>query len=147
MPRCTSTGLFASYDEPEATVESEELAEGTLSIEVRVVRPCAECSEEMAEYTFSMEEDVECPRCGAECNTECSGEHERDEDGNKVDTAPILQLESVDEPDVSESGGGRYKKNIFTCTVSAEILCTCCNQSFDVTVSDDAAASYFEVLV
>lgn len=148
MPRCTSTNLFASYDEPESEVESEDYSDGTITVSVRCVRPCAECSEEMAEYTFDMEQEVECPRCGAVCNTACSGEHELDADGNKLpDQAPILELESVDDPDVSESGGSRYKKNIFTCTVTANFLCTCCNESFSVELSDEAAASYFDVLV
>jgi hypothetical protein len=65
--RCSSTNLFASYDEPQAEAESGDISGTEYSVEVRVVRPCAECGEEAAEYNFSLTETLECPNCGTEC--------------------------------------------------------------------------------
>ena len=67
--RCSSTNRFASYDDPDPEVESESVGGSTYEVTVRVVRPCAECSEEAAENTFEMSEEVECPNCGNQCGT------------------------------------------------------------------------------
>lgn len=163
MPRCTSTNLFASYDEAEAEVESEDLADGTLTAEVLVTRPCAECGEEMASYNFSIEFEVECPTCGPECGGHYQGLITNDpaytlpegvlpsdklpegHDDEIVDV-PLMEIDSSS-ADVSESGGGRYKKNIFTVAYTASVLCLCCNETFEAEGTDEAAASDFEVLV
>lgn len=151
MPfRCTSTEKFASYDEAEAEVESEEVNGSTYTATVRCVRPCAECGEEASEYTFEVYEDFECERCGTECPGHDPGGNvlDKDENGDPIDPVEVeFTLELTNDPEISESGGGRYKKNIFTCTVSAEILCGCCGDTIMVGASDEAAASSFEVLL
>jgi hypothetical protein len=58
-----------------------------------------------------------------------------------------FEIEDEDEATVDESGGGRYKKNMFTCSIHATIKCLCCDDSFEVDASDSAAASWFESLV
>lgn len=159
MPRCTSTNQFASYDEPEAEIQSEDVSGDQYVAEVHVARNCAECGEEMASYDFTLEADLECPACG----TDCGGHYgtERDlplgvlpsdklpEGHEGYDTANEIEfsLESSEAPTVDESGGGRYKKNIFTVCIEATILCECCGETFEVNPSDSAAASEFEVLV
>ncbi len=58
--RCPDCSKMVSYDEPQATVESEEVSnEGLVNIEVRLVLPCAECGTELKETTFNFEIDLE----------------------------------------------------------------------------------------
>lgn len=157
MPRCSSSNKFASYDEPEASIEGEEMNGSTYSAEVRIMRPCSECGEEMAETNLNPEADVECQNCGEECPG-----HALDAEGEiipgeqlkpgelsyKEPEAPEFEIVSS-EVEVDESGGGRYKKNVFTATVTAEIKCLCCGESVEPSVSaeDSCPASGFDVLV
>lgn len=160
MPRCTSTNKFASYDEPEAEINSSEMTGSTYTAEIRVVRPCAECGEEMAEYIFEVEGEVECPTCETECGGHYGTERDLPHEVLPSDKLPEehpdyamreveFEIEADDNIDVSESGGGRYKKNLFQVSVTPSILCLCCNETFEAPQieSEAAAASYFEVLV
>ncbi len=156
MPRCSSTNQFASYDEPQVEIDSEDMADGMFSATVHCIRPCAECGEDMAEYTFEISQDVECPNCEEECGGHW-GERELPErvlpsdklpeDHEDYLLAPVEWEVDSSEAIVEESGGTRYKKNIFTCSVAATVRCLCCGEIVEVEGTDEAAASYFEVLV
>lgn len=126
--RCTSTNKFASFDEPEVTLEQDEIDGCTYSASVRVVRPCAECGEEAAEYTFELEQELECPTCAD-------------------DPADGFELIASEDPTCDESGGSRYKKNMFTAEIAFTAKCTACGTEIADTVSNNAAASWFDSLV
>lgn len=83
MARCPDCNKFVSYDDSyEPEVESAEVSDSTLTIEVRVVLPCAECGTELKESTMEASVEIE---------HDCS---KKDEDGFKPEF-------SVDESDIS----------------------------------------------
>lgn len=158
MPLCSSTGKFASYDDPEADVEQEEINGSTLQAIVRCVRNCADCGEEMADYTYELEADVACPTCGTECTGKVDDTPHPD--GTGVYDEPeeiVFELQSVDvEMDehmqTTDHKGRpiksyRHQKRMFVCNLTAQVKCGCCGEEFEVTASDETNAGSFEVLV
>jgi hypothetical protein len=55
---CRSCSKLVGLETNEPEIENEDLSEGNISVEVRLVRACADCSDEMKEYRFELEEDV-----------------------------------------------------------------------------------------
>lgn len=174
MPRCSSTEKFAGYDEMEIEIEDESLTNGEpplYSATVRAVRPCAECGEEFAEFTFDVETDeIACPTCGTEglpacptCegtgdvnNETCSSCAGTGEDAG-AEAEPIefeLLQSEASETDRNETHNAkgkpisyRYQRRFLGVEVVATIHCPKCSEDFDVTASDEVQASSFEILV
>lgn len=146
MARCPDCCKFVSYDEPEVEVESEDLSGGTFSASVRMVRPCGECSGELAEYTFEVEADVECPHLA---------DHPVPEDEDAPKDEIEYELEGVEaEPNertqTTDRNGKpiksyRYQKSFFGVDVTASVRCPVCNEVFEVEAFDEAQASWFDV--
>lgn len=125
--RCPQCNKFVGMEngDPEANMD---FTGGTISGDVRLTRNCAECSTELKDYTYSIEQQVDVPEG-----------HE----GEGHD----LELEH-DDPEVVESGGGRYAKNMIGVSFECRIRCSCQAKEADplvtVTVEDSTNAGSFE---
>lgn len=111
--------------EPEIEVEVDE--EGNISANVRLVRTCMDCGTELKEANVEAE---------AQVSEEFAAKHKGE--GHN------LSVEATGE-DVSETGGGRYKKNVIECTFTARVSCDCnedATEDLEMKVSE--SAGYFE---
>lgn len=112
--RCPDCQKFTSMEEPQCEwesgpdVEASKQEDGSFDISVtgsvRVVRNCADCSTELKTATLEMDDTIT-------ITAEEAGADTTEEDF-EVD---------ADDPEGSESGGGRYKKNMIGATVAYRI--------------------------
>jgi len=130
--RCNDCQKFVGLENGDPEVDGEDLTEGTVTIEVRLTRNCAECSGELKEYTFPLEADH---------SDEIKAHEEEHHDGD-----PQEYTLEVDSTEADESGGGRYKKNMISVTAHYTITCDECKAEVvaDAEVSDEAPASSFD---
>ena len=124
MPRCPTCEKMVSLEMGDIEVSDEEYAAGKLTASVRIVRTCADCSEEMKEATFEVDEEVEF------CDTE----------DKKHEVTVEAELEPLEE------GGGRYKKSFYGAVGQFKLTCSC-GEEMVVEWSDKVAASGMEDLV
>ncbi len=130
--RCPDCSKFVSMDngEPEDNgfqVDDDGLIEGS----VRATRVCADCSTELKEYTFDFTMQIpedKMPRKPTEKETEEGAEMEVE-----------VNLEST------ESGGGRYAKNMVGVSVEVTVTCTWdADWSYIATNEDSVGAGSFD---
>lgn len=129
--RCESCCKFVAleFQEPEiveTSVDTVSDTEGSLTGTVRVYRTCAECSQDMKESNFDINEDFEIPAGHAGDGHDLSIEDE--------------------EATGHEEGGGRYKKSFFGYEYSATIKCSCGEEIAKITTTDKVAASHMDEL-
>lgn len=158
MPRCTSTMKFASYDEPEAEWYSDpDVSDHTIEAVIRIVRPCAECGEEMAEIELDVSADFDpCPFEAEDkpCDYELDADDPEpfDESGPTTKTLKNGKVVPINP---------RYVKTFYG--AEAEVRITCSKhpvgagpaeevpeetwEGTSVTLRDRAQASHFEILV
>ena len=108
--RCPSCEKFTSMDEPqcewdsgpdlEVTDDGAENGEASFGLtgSIRITRSCADCGTELKEATLDMEETITLTL----------------PEGVSADDVEL----DADDPEGSESGGGRYKKNMIGADVS-----------------------------
>lgn len=141
MPYCSSERMIQGYDEPEITIGSEEVNDEwdeaeplvvtvTVNVDTNITWPCAGCGQEAKVGDLSLEEIVE-----HVCD---SGEYTADEIATRGFN---LNLE---DPEFTESGGGRYKKAMQGCSIEATLTCSLCGGQDHLTLADNMAASYYE---
>lgn len=98
--------------EPEEEDELEIDEEGRIQGTFRVDRNCEECGTTLKCATFEVDDTIDQAVLDAHTNDEGKdGPHE-------------LSVET-DGSEVEESGGGRYKKNLFTVVVQYTVTCEC----------------------
>lgn len=129
MPKCTTCTKFTSKDtevEPEVTQDPEINEDGSLTMTVRIVNSCAECSEELEEAEFELEGQVDV--------SEHTGE------GHEVD---------LGEPEIerTDSGGTRYAKRMLGVEVKIGVTCSCGDLKAEAVMKDEIASSQMESLV
>lgn len=130
--RCVDCNKFVSLD----TDEPEELElvvshDGTIHLEVRLARLCAECGTEMKETRFELEEEI--PADWVEA-------HLWDDALDNGHGDWFIELEGLTS---TESGGGRYKKNMIGFETTAVVKCRC-GETHEVLMSDSVSASFFD---
>lgn len=59
MPYCSSVSKLAGYDETEVEIQSEDLDGTTISYQIHLNRPCAECGTEAAEADLELSVEIE----------------------------------------------------------------------------------------
>ncbi len=170
--RCPDCSKMVSYDEPQATVESEEVSdEGLVSIEVRLVLPCAECGTELKETTFNFEIDLEhtCPEGDQIC--ECG--HRRSSHTPICSFSGMCKCSEyrekearfeveLEDPETTEEYRPRfatnkkreqkpipmrYQKHFYGVSVSGTAICNKCEEEIPFDDKDDVQASGMEELV
>lgn len=125
MAYCSSTGKFASLDEPEVEIDSEDVSESGVTFEVRVTRPCAECGDDSATYETTLEHAFE---------HECKSEAEDDDE-------PEFEIVTSEGTCEETSSGGRYAKRLFSVRVDATISCSRCGEEIEISVEETGIAA------
>lgn len=136
-PQCNKFVPLETELEPEeAELTGDEPGDLKLSWQVRVVRKCGECGEEMKEATLDIEVDevrlIEGVACvdGDAWASDAHGEPEV----------------SVEDPEVIEEGGGRYAKSYYGASAQYTITCKCGETLYEGVMSEKEAASGFDDL-
>lgn len=122
--RCSDCNKFVALDFEEPEVENESIdEEGCVEIEVRLVRTCSECNQELKEATLYFEIE----------HAEACAAHRGE--GHQLEVE-ITNVDSIEE------GGGRWKKSYYGARVSYQITCSCSKTfSIEGNASDKVAAS------
>jgi hypothetical protein len=131
--RCPSCEKFVPLEngdlEIEIDVESDG-EQGTVTGTVRVPRLCGECSDELKEGNFDVEATFDMPPGHGGDGHDLSIEYDGEE--------------------VTESGGGRYAKNLIGYLFTYHVTCSCQKAGAEPLVSgevsDEMAASHFDEL-
>ena len=118
--------------EPEG--DDVDVSEYTVQGTVRVVRTCADCGDELKECSFDVSVNLE-------TLTEENHKPSDDEEGEQHE----MTFE-VDSCEATESGGGRYAKNMIGFELRGTVTCSCGAEE-TIEASDSAAASSFDELV
>lgn len=126
MARCGSCCKFVNLEEETPEVESLEINEDEISYEVRIIRVCAECGDELKEAYI----------CGT---AEFSGDRVHLEEGHElsIDEDTIEALER-------HEGEGKKIKNFYGFELVAKITCTCEKPIDSITIHDDIEACDLE---
>lgn len=130
MARCPDCNKFTSKnteEEPEVTDGPDVDEDGNVTMTVKIVNQCAECSTELEESEFELEGSV-------------------DADGHMGDGH---ELEVAEDPTVerTDSSGARYEKRMFGVKVTAQVNCSCGAHVGDVEMKDEVASSAMESLI
>jgi hypothetical protein len=138
--RCPDCNKFVAFDESDPDVENIEVDDaGSVSITVKIVNTCEQCSQELKEATFELEAD-----------------HSAEADGHQGE-GHELSIEEDSSDRTSRSGyngkkgfvpsAGRYAKTFYGAEVSYTIRCSCGELEISGTVGDDVQASGMDELV
>lgn len=130
--RCPDCMKFVSLDfaEPELDGDPEVSEDGEVTCQVRLVRTCGECGQDLKEATLDL--------AGAPEGFS-AGEHRGEGHALGVEAGDVEQV---------EEGGGRYKKSYYGASVSYDVTCSCSTEPVaSGALSDKVAASAMEELV
>lgn len=131
MPRCENCAKMVSLETQDPEVDGDvEISDNTVSVTVTMVRQCADCNSDLKSAQFDLSGDLEQKEGPEECPDHGDGKHVWEVDGD-----PELSF--------SESGGGRYKKNMIGPQVEIEATCSC-GAKASVTLSDELQASAWD---
>lgn len=111
--RCPSCEKFVGLElaeEPEGH-DDLDIELGVVTGSIRIVRLCAECGDELKEANFDVE--VTLDKLADEAHEE-KGEHDVHEQSVEIDDCEMI-----------EEGGGRYKKSYYGVKISFTGKCSC----------------------
>jgi hypothetical protein len=139
--RCPDCSKFVGMENGDLEVNDLSIdTDGQVSVDVSLPRNCAECSTELKRGEFQTEEqvDLEPEQCGSP-DAKVEGE------GDEAVRLHSLEIEELSS-DVSESGGGRYKKNMIGFDLEFEVTCTNpgCELKIKGSIGDAMQASAFD---
>ena len=123
--RCPSCNKFVSQEAGDPEVEVSVVL-GVVSGTARIVQTCAECSEELKEANFDIEEETK---------AFCDNPHHTHD----------VEVEDVEATDRSE-GKGRYTKTFYGFSAAAKVTCEECKTETVVELKDEIAASSMDEL-
>lgn len=129
--KCPDCNKFASYDEPEAEINSSEISDGEVSVEGTVTLRSACCNYDLKEWNFTLTLSVDTK--------------------HKHPKGSVRELEvecdEVNASDYYDSPGRpmRYRRHIYVVEADAKVKCSC---GFEVGVQlrDEQGASGFDEL-
>jgi hypothetical protein len=132
--RCPDCSKFVSYDgseEPEVnTYDVDE--NGSVQVEVRIHKDCADCSTELKEYTFELTGDVP---------DEFIEAHSGDDHELEVSEVNAEGTERQDNP----NSPLRYRKTYYG--VEAEVIISCsCGESCTLMLTEEVPAGVMDEL-
>jgi len=132
---------FVSYGEDvEPEITSEDIVDGHLTGEVRVVLDCAECGGELKEANIEYEKEIE---------HDCRDSEDDDELEFEIqDTSATLDSRLQDKDRHGKPiKNSRYMKMFYGADISTTVKCMKCGaDDIEVQVSVEEQASYFEEL-
>lgn len=106
MPRCNDCNKFVGLETQDPEDCGLEISDGEITGSIRVVRNCADCGSELKEANFEVSQAIPDGILA-------------DHDGEGHELTADFDLEST------ESGGGRYAKNMIGFGGTAVIRCAC----------------------
>jgi hypothetical protein len=125
--RCPNCNKFVSLDFSEPEVENISVSDdGSVTAEVRIVRTCADCGDELKTASLSLEVQVDV------------GDHSGEGHELEVEEDALEQI---------EEGGGRYKKSYFGARVDFTVSCSCGKLSVSGGMEAKVAASGMDEMV
>lgn len=123
--RCNNCNKFVSQDEGDPELSNEEISEGHVTAECRIVQNCQECSTELKDYTFNIELSTK------EFN-KCKGD-EHDIEVEFSEPASTSRIE----------GKGRRFRTFYGATAECHVKCSCGKEE-NLEWSDECQASDME---
>jgi len=132
MPRCEQCTRFVSI-EVQGEVGTVDLEGTNLYADLRLIKTCVECGDELEEYNESFETDLE-------EHHDCDGEMPVDNMGGEITYEP-------DEIEIDESGEGkgRWRKTYYHGTCEVGVKCNC-GWEGTIPLAIKAQASHFDEL-
>jgi|SRR5580765_202693 hypothetical protein len=129
---CPSCNKFAGLELQDPEVNSVELNDKTISVEVRIVRNSSCCNDEMKEYTFNVDHEID-------------GDLEAKMDAILKDD-PNAEFDVEDNgAEQVEEGGSRYAKSYYGFTMTVPVKHGD-DTLGEVTIADKVAASGMDEL-
>mgnify|MGYP005843340829 CR=1 FL=1 len=135
MPRCPSCERFVPVElaEPEeesleVTLDDQDRSRGAVTLEVRLVKACADCGEELEEAPVALEKGftlAHADGCGGVAEVEASAELQ-----------PASRVE----------GKGRGARTYYGVDANVLVACTKCKAKAEVEMFGEEQASAFEPL-
>jgi ribosomal protein L44E len=134
--RCPDCEKFVPFEPGDPEISGEEVDNGTVTGQVRIVLTCGECGTELKEANldFDMAFEHECEKVKED------EEPEFDE--------PVLEAENVDDyrPKVDEKGKpvpSRFQKHYYGAEITGTVKCKTCGEEIEldaVTVDEQSSA-------
>lgn len=132
MAQCPSCNKFSALEMQDAEVNSVDLNDRTVEAEVRIVRNSECCGDEMKEYTFNSEAEID-----GDLATKMNAIEEAD---------PEAEFEPIEATcETIEEGGGRYAKSYYGFRLMVAIMHDG-KELGQVELTDKVAASYMDEL-
>lgn len=137
-------GKFGANGEPEAEVESEDVADTTLTADVLVNVPCANCGGEYKSGYVSIEAEIDDPD---DHNPDCPGGDDRTFEITSTDA----QVSDDYRPKTRTLKNGqerpvplRFQRHYYDVEVTFSVRCTACETEFEVKADDSIGAGELE---
>ena len=120
--RCPDCNKFTGLEnaDPQVDEQTADFRDGSLSLQYSVTmsRECAECSTELKSYSGDAEEDISVEDIPG------YAELPKDVQEGLNDGSIDVDVSVNESSEVEESGGGRYKKNIITTSITCDYTLT-----------------------
>jgi len=150
MPKCPNCPQFTSKDtdtEPEVDISVDD--EGIVTGTVRVTNNCGDCSEELEEYTFDVEADLQDEV--AEHRRHHAIRAKKAKKRRTHDLEVDADAHRTDETERTDRKGRviknpRYMKRFYGVNLDITVTCSC-GETFTTTWTDRTPASCFDSLV
>ena len=144
MARCPDCSKFVGNDQAEPEAELEVDSDGSVTGTVRIANQCDQCGNELTEYTFDVEIELD------EVEHEKWAMHqaavEKDHEDPKQDLNHTLDITyGYIESTVRSEGRGRGTKTFYGYNLDFVVKCTC-GETFSGKASDDVQASSMDSL-
>lgn len=146
--RCPDCMKFVSLEMAEPEDEGLIVDGVTLTGTVRIHRDCADCSQELKEFSFDVDHELDHPA------GDCPSQLPEDDDAY---AEPDIELVSVDlsaaeRTQTTDRNGKRitnprYMKSLFGYDGSAQLRCGHCSAEWEEAFSDEVQASGMDELV
>jgi hypothetical protein len=141
MPYCSVEGKFQGFDEElEIQIDSTDVTENLITIDVTMNRNCASCSQQVATLSEAIEIEIEhdCPKA--------DDEHEPEFELSGFDDPQMID-EYVRETQYGKYAGkkGRFQTHILGASIGGTATCSLCNEEIELEGEVKDPASAFEV--
>jgi hypothetical protein len=147
--RCPDCSKFVPFDEPEVEVQSAEVQDTNLDLEVRVVLKCADCGCELKDADLSDSIDLTQHHECKKDRTDENGDEIIVDDEFTMDNEP--DAEGFDRYQDKDRHGKpiksmRYMKHYYGATLNCTCKCGRCDEEFSFTTTLEEQASGFNEL-
>jgi hypothetical protein len=143
--RCPNCEKFVSFDDPQVEVEDTDVNGEQLTGIVRVVLTCNECGDELKDYEFDLEADIE-----HECEKMPEGEEPSYEIESEWDGSSTDRFETTVQRGKNRGKAirnYRYMRHYYGAELTASVKCSHCGEVIEVEITCEEQASGFNELV